>query len=225
MLSYGILSHAGTMGSVIDKTPVPYLQGEALYSWNQIKNINSNGLIPSLSKEYWGGRLSGGVIRPYNERILFNAEVGGGYYGGATRRVPGVIDNHLTIDGYDVLLGIIYKLQYFDVYGDIGFMAQNLSQKTTLTASSAVTGGANQNSVIEENGTHVLPEIKVGGLYHLIKNLDLSLSYMYVFGYKNYSTSSNIAPSGVTPATTNQAKYGKNPALSTLFLGLRYYFF
>ncbi len=220
-LTHSVFLHAGSMGPIIEKTIVPYLQGEGSYTWNQVEG-SPNGTI---DKQRWGGRLSGGVMRSYNEHLLFTGEVGGGYYGGASERTPGPTSSvdgfsapgrraSFTIDGYDVLVGAIYKLQNFSVLADIGFMAQNLSRKIIVT------------NTLKANNTQILPEIKVGGLYNLTNNLDIALSYMYVFGYKNYNRVTSTVDSTVIPPQVNiqGSAQEKNPALSTIFLGLRYNF-
>ncbi len=217
-LTHSVFLHAGSMGPTIDKTVIPYLQGEGSYTWNQINAVYVSGIAVPQSKQPWGGRLSAGVMRTYNERIAFTGEVGGGYYGGISRRLVPIITNSGTIDGYDILLGLIYKLQTFALFGDIGFMAQNYSQKTRSYNSRGRTNYRGttvaentMNNRIVLNNTQIFPEIKVGGLYTLVNNLDISLSYMYVFGRENLRY-------------VYASRSIENPALSTIFLGLRYNF-
>ncbi len=224
----GLTAYAGTMGAVAD-TPwaTPYFGGEALYAWNGINGYNINGNPPSVSKNGWGGRLSVGINHPYTEKVSLNAEVGGGYYGNTRSNVAasGIFGNY-NITGYDFLFGGSYHFQSFDLFGDIGFMAQTLFASMLRDQAKQFVGGGITGRIRQHaSATEVLPEIKVGGLYNVTDNVALTLAYTYVFGSTvsgELNTSSATAPPSFF--TAYGASTARNPSLSTILFGLRYNF-
>lgn len=224
----GLTAYAGTMGAV-SATPwaTPYFGGEALYSWNSIHGYSINNNLPSVSKSGWGGRLSAGINHPYTEKVSLNAEIGGGYYGSTQANVGASgIFGHFNITGYDFLVGAAYHFQSFDLFGNIGFMAQTLfASMLRDQAKQFIGGGISGVMRSHDSATEVLPEFRVGGLYNLTNNVALTLAYTYVVGL---NVSGDIHTSSATAPPSFFSSYGasnaRNPALSNVLFGLRYNF-
>ena len=222
------LLHAGNMGPISTNTgSVPYIAGEGSYSWNTLNGFTINQNQPSVHKDGWGGRLSVGIDRPYTKKFSLNAEVGGGFYGttGMSTAASGV-NSTLRITGYDILAGGTYHLQYLDIFGDFGFMAQTLLSTMQRNNGQRFPGGVFAGTTTgHATQTQVLPELKIGAAYHFRDNLSLTLAYMYAFGS---DVSGNIS-STATDVPPTQINSGgsinlRNPSLSTILLGLRYHF-
>lgn len=220
------IGYAGTMGDVSSKTffSMPYLSVEGTYTWNQIKDININQRSLLKNNNGWGGRLAAGVIRPYTEKLSLTAEIGGGYYGSVKFRAPVLdVSGKNSIDGYDALVGSLYQFDHFGLFGAVGFMAQNLRMLSTSNIETPLPGGVEiTQSTVRSTAVQILPEIKVGTVYNLHKNIDLSLAYLHVFGAGPKYTS-NVTSSGTTVSIVNNS-ISSNPTLDTLLLGLRYKF-
>ncbi|MDA9271937.1 hypothetical protein N9Q05_00955, partial [bacterium] len=200
--------------------------GEALYAWNGLQGSVVNGHRAVLSKNGWGGRLSGGVVYPYTQQFGLNAEFGGGYYGhiNSNLAVEGVTSS-TNIIGYDLLIGGTYHASLLDLYFNFGAMAQNMEYGITVDKGKRVPGGlvsgVNQSHLSQ---TQLLPEIKVGGVYTVAQNLGATLSYTHVFGHTVNSNSINDATS-VPPAifASGRAEQ-RNPSIDAILFGLRYNF-
>ena len=221
-----LIAHAGTMGPVNDMHVVPYFAGEALYAWNSLQGsvVNSNKAV--LTKNGWGGRLSAGIVYPYTQQFGLNAEFGGGYYGNikSNLAVEGVTAN-TNIIGYDFLVGATYHASLLDLYVDIGAMAQNMDYGVTVNKGLRIPGGLITGvEQIHLSQTQMLPEIKVGGIYNLVQNLGLTLSYTHVFGYtvnSNSTSTTTLAPPSILAAGRIEQR---NPTLDVILFGLRYNF-
>jgi len=220
--------HAGDMGPVsTNMSTVPYLAGEGLYSWNTLQGFTINGHPPTLSKNGWGGRLSVGIDRPYTEKFSLNAEIGGGFYGTTRMNTPASgVTSTLRITGYDLLAGGTYHMQYIDLFGDFGFMAQTLLSTMQRDNGQRFPGGVFAGTTTGHSmQTEVLPELKVGAAYNFCPSLSLTLAYTYAFGS---DVSGNIISTAVdvppTEINTGGTVNVRNPSLSTILLGLRYHF-
>lgn len=222
------IAQAGTMGAVaVEKHVVPYLAGDASYTWNSLKGSMINGTPAVLNKNGWGGRISAGVVYPYTEQFGLNAEVGGGYYGRTRSNLASRgISANTNIDGYDVLVGGTYHaLEMVDVYFDFGFMNQNMQFKVTRDNGLRFPGGLfTGTQVLHASQTQILPEIKVGGLYNIYPYLAVTASYIHTFGTSNASnitTSATASPANIANAGTIDQR---NPSLNVVLFGLRYNF-
>jgi hypothetical protein len=222
------VAHAGSMGPV-DTQPmfVPYLTGEASYTWMDTNGIDFSAINATTTNQGWGGRLGAGLLHPYTDKLGFTGEIGGGYYGNqkfSLATIKGGIagNNTASIDGYDVLVGALYKMERFDVFGQMGFMVQNLRTNGYMNIAELTTGGFLKGSVnAKANQTQALPEIKVGGIYNLNTNWGLSVAYMHVFG----STPSMNVQVDATPGAginTTANSNTQNPSLDAVMFGLRY---
>ncbi len=235
------VSQAGTMGSDFDKqVTTPYLSGEGSYTWSSIKNVSTRGIYSQLSKNHWGGRLAAGVIRPYVNNFSFNAEFGGGYYGNTTAQNPsGGFNLSRTITGYDFLVGGLYHLKQVtssktSLFFDVGAMVENMLSSSLESYSQLVTGGRLDGVYrIKQYRTAMLPEIKTGVIFQLVSNLDVTLSYLHVFGSVTSSSTSLGSQSTFDRETltfdgNRLLRSGNaillNPSLNSIMLGLRYNF-
>lgn len=218
-----VISHAGSMGPVSSVLPptTPFVSLEGAYTWNQLNSVTVNGAASAGHDKPWGGRLAAGFIHPYSDLLRFSGELGGGYYGSQSRTVGNYGRSNVSIDGYDLLFGALYKFNQFDLFGDVGVMLQNNRIKSTEYLEVSNPGGLLSGSITtKSNQTQVLPEIKVGGIYNLSDNWGISLAYMHVFGV---NTGGNMS---VTPTTDVVAINGttqtQNPTLDSALLGVRY---
>lgn len=221
-------AHAGSMGPV-DTQPAfnPYLAGEASYTWPSVGSNTLNAYSLSKTNQGWGGRLGVGMQydMPSLDKFKFLGEIGGGYYGSYTlsNAVGGVLtlNNTQSISGYDILVGGLYNFNQFDIFGQIGFMAENVSvngyQNLALVdAGSAISGQVHS----KDNYTQVFPEIKVGGIYNLNANWGLMVDYLHVFGATpSMNVDFSATPTGVV---NNQTYNSQNPTLDSVLFGIRY---
>lgn len=217
------ISHAGSMGPVSSDTrsTKPFLSLEGAYTWNQLNGVSVNGTMPSTHEKPWGGRLAVGFIHPYSDVLRFSGELGGGYYGSQSTSVGNFGNSNVSIDGYDLLFGALYTYKQFDLFGDVGVMAQNNRSRVTQNLGVANPGGIlNGTTTVKSNQTQILPEIKVGGIYNVCDNWGISLAYMHVFGV-NSGGSATVTPitGGVVVNATTQTQ---NPTLDAVMLGVRY---
>lgn len=219
--------HAGSMGDSSSPTYRPYVGGEATYTWMQKSEpAIDNFTAMNSSRQQWGGRLSLGALRFINDRLAFSAEIAGGYYGSETAtisRVSSTAKN--SISGYEVLAGALYKLKYFDVFGQVGLMIQNnrwnLSQQSLGLIYQG--GFVSGSSTMKLNQTETLPEIRVGGIYNITNNLGFDVAYMHAFGSSpGYSFNATATRASGISTITNANLL--NPSLNVITFGLRYYF-
>ncbi len=221
-LLFCTFAHAGDMGGKPSPSLRPYFGGEVSYSWIQANGIRINGFTGSETKQHWGGRLSAGVLRFSTEKLGFTSEVGGGYYGSQTRKYRDLrVTSNGEIDGYDILVGALYKLEHFDLFAKIGFMVENIRVDITKQDLSLTNFGITGSHYNRLGSTQVLPEIRVGGIYNLRNDLGVTLTYMHAFG----STPGATVDVSASQAGINSivSLKGQNPSLDSVLLGLRYY--
>lgn len=218
------VANAGDMGPASSSSSHPYVAAEASYTWRQIDDPNINGIAPSLSTQPWGFRISGGLLRFYTDRLGLSAELGGGYYGKLSGSAPLLSTTaNMKIDGYDVLLGGLYRLNHVDIFAQAGFMMQNNRYsyvKGNLAENlpgTSISGSESNHLILAET----LPEIRVGAIYNVLDNVGVTFAYTHVFG-ATMMRDVNIVPTstGINSVTTQNAE---NPTLDSIFLGLRYY--
>lgn len=215
--------NAGSMGNA--PTVRPYLGGEANYSWRQINAPTLNFAPGSTSNQYWGGRFSAGIMRFYTDRMALSAEAGGGYYGNTTITAPSTASvGKLAVDGYDILVGTLYQLNYLDLFVKIGFMGETVRSDFKRYNLAQVFNGnlIRGQSRTRVSDTSILPEIRVGGIYNLYSHLGLTLTYLHTFGstmtYEKNGTAT--IGSGIQTITNINSQA---PTLNSILLGLRYY--
>ena len=64
---------SGTMGEITkDTSSVPYIGLDASYTWPATFSVANNSSVSVNTKNGWGGRLSIGANKPYNNLFSFN---------------------------------------------------------------------------------------------------------------------------------------------------------
>ena len=152
-------------------------------------------------------------------------EIGGGYYGSRSTTIPQLSTTSKSeIDGYDVLVGALYKLEHLDVFGQVGFMIENARINTTVQdLNKVITGDFMQGSSYSRLGqTQVLPELRAGGIYNVREDLGITLTYMHAFGSTPSFTGERSANRGSGIYSFTSA-HMQNPSLNSVLLGLHYY--
>ncbi|MDP1603153.1 MAG: hypothetical protein Q8M03_07805 [Legionella sp.] len=225
-LSTGL--YAGTMGPI--NTPVGhplFTSIEGAYTWDEVDDTNINGFLASKSTNHWGGRIAAGATHysALNNNLSYTAEMGWGYYSRTRITLPLFGANAKNdIYGLDLLVGVNYAFDSFDLFLKAGGMVQNVRRELTTDLSSFVTGGSVTGiSQATLTSSAVVPEVKVGGVYNFNDSLGLSLAYMYVFGNTNVHATTSRFFDGTT-IVSNSSVVGSPVALSTVMLGLRYSF-
>lgn len=224
-------AQAGTMGPVATGPLfVPYIVGEASYTSIDTDHFIVNDLVARHTTQGWGGRLGAGAIHFMNSNLGFTGEIGGGSYGSYKHVLCNssrgeVAGGHASIDGYDVLVGAIYKYDEYkiDIFGEAGFMVQNVRSRTfqnitALSGTPLLTGFA----VERTNHSQALPEIKVGGIYNVTPNWGLTVAYMGAFGSTPGFRSSTTVTAAPLNFNVNEVINTMNPTLNSVMFGLRY---
>lgn len=241
-------ANAGGMGAVQASSLItPFMTGEASYTWSSIDGYNINvqevGLFTSnKNTQGWGGRIGAGLLDKLSDRFSASAEMGWGYYGrvqlnpaliipqGVTV-IPSVNTNHFNIDQYglDLLAGILYTRPKYDLFFKAGALFENLRVDAGMNFSELVVGNAalsSQFNGLEDfrfNLPQVLPEIKLGGGYHVTERTLVTLAWMHAFG----STFSLQAPNMRFNPTTQLGNVTVNlqsPTLNSILFGLEHRF-
>jgi hypothetical protein len=227
--------NAGTIGAVAAApTVIPYVTLDATNTWLDTNNFLLNNVAPSKTQNGWGGRVGLGINFPVNNAWGATIEIGGGYYGKEKYNASNGVELRTSINGYDALLGGIYKInnwtQYsflnqLSLFGAAGFMVQDARLKSTLNSTLAVPGGVYGGTTVTKSyGDEVLPELKVGGLLNITDRLGLSVSYLHVFGSNPGATYTTVAtPVPPAIATSGYTNY-LAPTMDTILFGIRYNF-
>jgi hypothetical protein len=219
------IAYAGDMGSKLAPLSVPYVGGEVSASWIQKNAPHVNGVTANISEQNWGGRLSAGMLRFHTEKLALMGEIGGGYYGSRSVTIPQLsASSKLEVDGYDVLVGALYKLKHVDVFGQVGFMIENARMSLTKQDLNKLAQGdfIHGSSSVRFNTTQVLPEVRAGGVYNVRDDLGVTLAYMHAFGSTPDFSGVKTATRADGINTVVSAKL-QNPSLNAVLLGLHYY--
>lgn len=202
----------------------PFALFEAAATWNQINSVNINNVPTTQSTNPWGGRLAGGLTYQIAQRMLFSAESGIGYYGKNKRSISDhSFSATSSISGLDILIGGIYRYQQFDFFVKGGGLVQSQRIRVKMDLSNVIAGNLISGSVNTVlNRTQFMPEIKVGGIYNMTKNLGISVAYMHAFGADVYGTVNvNATPGSIVVFNTGN---GESPILDAVMFGLQYTF-
>ncbi len=230
LLSSGI--NAGTMGPVQQASFVkPFVGLEGGYTWTQLDGFNVN-IIDTLrlssteDKNGWSGRLYAGLMHELNDTFAVTSELGWGYYGrtkfnpvlsGPQAQNPALL-NGLSLkssqDGFDVLAGIMYTQPSYDLFLKAGALVQN--SRLSISSSLPVNGSL----AFKTNQTEALPEIKLGGSYHVTEQLALTGAWTHAFGSTQKINLSVNPNTGSTAVNVNL----QNPTMDSLMVGLQYRF-
>lgn len=219
------IAYAGDMGSKPAPLSVPYVGGEVSASWIQKNAPRVNSVTGNISEQNWGGRLSAGMLRFHTEQLALMGEIGGGYYGSRSVTIPQLsASSKLEVDGYDVLVGALYKLKHVDVFGQVGFMIENARMSFSRQDLNKLAPGdfIHGSSSARLNTTQVLPEVRAGGIYNVRDDLGITLTYMHAFGSTPGFSGSVTASQADGINSVSSAKQ-QNPSLNSVLLGLHYY--
>ena len=230
---------AGGMGPVKDSPSFrPFISGEGLYSWPNVNGItitlpSGNVGTSNVTNRGWGGRLGAGIMHAMTERFAYSGEIGWGYYGHtempitfaapltATQLANGLDKTSGNLDrwGFDALLGLMYTQPKYDLYVKGGALFQNLR----VNLSDIIVNGSNAKMSMNSTIPGVLPEIKLGGAYHITDKLAVNLSWMYAFG-GNVSVLLPYTEVNSAPSMGNIATNLQNPSMNVVMFGLEYRF-
>lgn len=216
-----------------------FVELESGYSWNTLKDIDINiigaeDVHASASKNGWSGRIALGLGKQVCAPFYITSEIGWGYYGdsillikatGPLVGAPGAPDFNgirlkSTQDGFDILAGVLYNQPCYELFLKAGALIQNSQLDLDADISAVTTGNMQGNVSIGLNQTQVLPEVKIGGVYHVNCNLGVLVDWTYAFG-SNTRIQANIDPNN--PLGTINMNL-KNPSLNTVMVGLQYRF-
>lgn len=215
----------------------------------RLLNVDSGGNEATITSrntnEGWGGRLAAGAMHPFSERFAGSAELGYGYYGklNANPRInvtSGVqviptgdsLGMELMQYGMDFVAGIIYNQPQYDLFFKVGGLVQNVKLKTNVNPSvlasgrvNSITSRLNGQYSLNQTFVNVLPELRLGGGYHIDKNWLATVSWMHAFGSTLKVTAPNIDFAG-----TGSGSFGDievrfaSPSLNTVMFGVEYRF-
>ncbi len=202
----------------------PFFSAEGSYNTTESINLRINNITAVPDYSSWGGRIAGGFMQPYKNNISFTEELGWGYYIKATHSIPSFGYKAVsTLTGFDALLGVMRTYKQIDFYVKGGAMFQRTAVLTQSDLSKV--GGGNSYSGITNittSSVDVIPEIKVGGQYHVYKNMALSLSYAHTFGTDVTLDTTSVTNGG--QISTSQYKNTQSPPLNLVMFGIQYYF-
>ena len=240
--------HAGGMGAVqaSAKQLTPFLAAEAAYTWSDIQpyniNIINEGLFTAENvNQGWGGRIAAGLLEKMSDRFSASAEMGWAYYGrvllnpklivaSGAAVIPTEDTMHMNLDQYglDLLAGIMYTQPKYDLFFKAGALFENLRLDASLDMAELVR--QSPTLVTEWNGTQdvrinlpqVLPEIKLGGAYHITEQTSVTLSWMHAFGS---TFSIEIPGMQFNPTSLGNMTYNlQSPTLNSVMFGLEHRF-
>lgn len=224
-----VLTSAGHAKSELDALSYWLMPGlffasaEGSYNWIETDSFILNNQGIKQTEQNGGGRASGGLLYFATERFGMGIEAGWGYYGSVSMGSLASNGWHASkkIEGYDVLFDMLYEFDKVDLLGNVGFMIQKQNFHLNVDGESGLLRSALEAQLVNfYDESEILPEVKVGGMYHLSDHIGISLTYMYVFGsaYQNAEGDDESIDTGSGSGTA------KNPSLSTLMLGVRYSF-
>lgn len=242
--------YAGEMGDVASSRFRPFISGEGSYTWPQIDgyklNVVSLATVTSVTiNQGWGGRAAIGGLYAMNDRYAVSAEMGWGYYGN-TKLEPHIVAPSgdqiipksktvgLGMDTYglDILAGIYYTQPKFDLFFKAGALFENIQMNGSITpgtllrnnprAKHFIIDGTPSIIAVNRSAPAILPEIKLGGAYHLTNNWAITASWMHAFGgeFSLQAPSMNFNPTQIGNVTVE----AHNPTLNTVLFGLEYRF-
>jgi hypothetical protein len=242
--------YAGTMGPVSTVSPTfrPFIIGEAAYSWPEISGININftnlaKLNSNAQTQGWGGRLGMGVMRSISERFALSFE-GGLMYNDhvnlqpvfqvtGAQVTPSTSVIHINFDqyGFDLLGGIVYTRPKYELFFKAGALFENMRTHLGLNMNKILTNNtrqstftANTTQALNLNIGQVMPEIKLGGGYHVTDNWSVTAAWMHAFGGTMGVNSDNISLSSGSVSISNIGLSLNNPTINSVMFGVEYLF-
>lgn len=260
VLTFSVVSfaYAGVMGPVaMTPTLYTFVGAEGGYTWNDIDGITFNSQDSggddffengTTSSKNSGGsaRLYAGLMRLiYSDWLYFSGEVSWGYYGKTTLTLNFTTNNPNsgdpngttltdTFNGFDALIGLVYNQPRYDLFLKAGALLQNSNLKGDVIVNQAPNpnNSSYSNTLVGVKLTlpQNLPEIKVGGAYHVNDHIAVSASYAHAFGFPtqlnvdatNCNGNSPFCQGGTINNTLVNANV--NPSLDIVMLGLQFRF-
>ena len=242
--------YAGEMGAVdggVNPAYVPFVSGEASYTWPKIGQFSGNekGLrnITSVADtKGWGGRVAVGLLHAMTERFSYSGEMGWGYYGNTTitprfHATSGLLVSaprralSLGIDeyGFDLLAGILYTQPKYDLFFKAGALLMNTNARVSVDFHDILQNSSRANNFVEGAQIKreaympaVLPEIKLGGAYHLNQHWSANVAWMHAFGGDLSMSASMLSFSPINIGNVTWDMH--QPSLNTVMFGLEYRF-
>ncbi len=223
----------------------PQVKGGLNVSVPTIGTFNS-----TVDKIGWGGRMAGGALHPFSEKWAGAFEMGWGYYGSFDIKPSVNITGSTTTNvhvvattagnalktyavqyGFDLLAGAYYMRPKYDLFFKAGALIQNFRTHISVNPTGLFGASVSGNVVNRFPGTYqlrmnivnVLPEIRLGGGYHIKKDLLATASWMHAFGRTLDASTLGMT---VVPSTTitNFSGHIYTPTIDTLLFGLEYRF-
>jgi hypothetical protein len=242
--------YAGSMGPAAKQSFRPFISGEAMYTWPQIDGFTANVVgissVQSVTQSQgWGGRVAAGALYSKWEKYAISAEMGWGYYGhysldpkftlasGATVSLPAnTMSLGMDMYGVDVLAGIFYTQPAYDLFFKAGVLLQNTRMSMILVpaevardstyAERFIVNGHASIFGVNPNVPGALPEIKLGGLYHIDDHWSATASWMYAFGG---AISGGMPHMNFNPVQIGDISlYLNPPSLNAVLFGVDYRF-
>ena len=226
------VTYAGAMGPM-DLSMVrikQFVGAEAAATWLIMNNFRVDApsrvaILPANVVGIWGGRISGGMMIPYNREFYFTAETGWNYFGHGSLTSNYAFSG--TLEGADLLVGAAYKYsKKLDFFAKFGTLFERFVVSVRRTHLLATINNEPTFVDLSLKGPilDTIPEVKVGGAYHLTNELDITLSYMHSFG-----SDPNFR---ILHTSTDSDGYrhlimdidARGPALNSIMLGLQYTF-
>ena len=206
------LGYAGNTGSFVPSIN-PFVSLQGAYNWHSIVGLPINNVPPHHTNQPWGGRAAFGITINRTQHISLSNEVGWSYYGKTTINAPERYINISTMNGVDLLVGILYRQNKAEWFAKAGALLQNLyTDHSSLNIRNKI-DHTKITLTLKNKETQILPEIMVGGMYKINNHIGVSLAYMQAFG-STYVV--QISGDG----TIN--KNVQNPTVHAVLFGLRY---
>lgn len=225
------VASAGSMGDdfMMSHEIKPFASVEAFPVWINAGSLSvtKTGILSQKATSNYtsaGARLAGGFAYPYTSRLDLTMEAGWNYFGHYSNSTSDS-DYSLALNGPDLLVGVSYKVNQYELFLKAGTLFERLSYSFRTTKPIFYTFDSTSYSTnlwAKSNILDFLPEIKVGGLYNVNAHWGVSLAYMHAFGDAPRFNSSQITTS--TPQQVNLAYDLKGASLNSLMAGVRYQF-
>lgn len=242
--------YAGAMGPVelVEPAFKPFLIGEAAYSWPQVSGLNVDfqnlaHLNSNAQVQGWGGRVAAGIMRSISERFALSFEGGLMYndhinfeprftVSGAQVIPPGnVITANFDQYGFDMLAGLIYTQPKYDLFFKAGALFENMRSKVGVNMSEILRNNRRQGNFVAGasqqmniNVAQVMPEIKLGGNYHVNENWAVTASWMHAFGGTLGISADQINLTSGSATIGSIAAHLNNPTINSVMFGVEYLF-
>jgi hypothetical protein len=202
---------------------------------NTVETVN---ILSRNHDNGWGGRLAVGAARQISASpFFFSGEVGYGYFGntdlspiiaGSGQAAAGISqvanDTRLKayVDGFDVLVGPIYTQPMYDLFFKAGALVQNSRGSLNSNIGFIIDPNGNDGGSglldVKLSRTQVMPEIKLGGSYHINPAWSLTAAWTHAFG------DSPRLSGSFSQSALNVNLNLRNPTLDVASLGLQYNF-